>query len=48
MSLDDMDHIWHNTASFSWPFHDSDVGDYFCERYDRLKSEQSGHLADPN
>lgn len=48
MTLDDMDHIFHNTPSFAWPFSNEELGEYFCERYDRLKGEQSGHLADPN
>lgn len=48
MTLEEMDHIWTNTASFSWPFRYSDTGDYFCDRYERLKAESAGHLADPN
>lgn len=47
MSLSDMEHVWNRTPSFAWPFRDSDVGDYFCERFERLKQERDDHLADP-
>lgn len=48
MNLDDMEHILHNTPSFAWPFRNWDTGEYFYERYDKLRGEQDGHLADPD
>lgn len=48
MTLDDMEHVLSTTPSFAWPFRDADVGDYFYERYDRLRIERDDHLADPN
>lgn len=47
MSLDDMEHVWNTTPSFAWPFKSAEVGDYFCERFERLKAERDDHLADP-
>lgn len=48
MDLWEMDRVFKQTASFSWPFKDGDTGDYFCERYERLRNERADHLADPN
>lgn len=48
LNLEEMDVIFINSGPTSWPFRDPDTGDYFCDRYERLKGEAAGHLADPN
>lgn len=48
MTVEQMDRVFHSTPPGAWPFRDPDTGEYFCERFDRLKRERDGHLADPN